>query len=137
MKLEALQKYSSEKRAQRKEKEQITVFEVPQSRVKPDEPWSPALLYIDKVLDHENIYIAPWSKKQIRFLSYASSILLVMERYIKTPITWIKSLIHEYMSLSKYENGRLLKSAENVARSHGMKTYMSLSRVRRMIFGEE
>ncbi|MEM4762094.1 MAG: hypothetical protein QW230_03870 [Thermofilum sp.] len=121
----------------RRAEEKISIFVVPETKVKGEEPWSPALLYIDKVLDHRNIYIAPWSKRQIRFLSLTTSLLLVMERYVKIPHAWIKALIHEYMSLSKYENGRLLKSAESVARAQASRTFMQLSRLKRVFIGEE
>jgi hypothetical protein len=102
------------------------------------EPWGAQTLFVDKVLstDDEDVYIAFWSPRQIRFLATMRSLIKACSRYV-IPLPWLETLINEYMRLAKFEDGATIKHAKDVAK--GGRTYMSfnVARWKRILYGEE
>ncbi len=101
------------------------------------EPWSPATIFVDRVLEPDDVYVSNWTPKQIRFLAQVKSLISTAENYLGFKVPWLESLITEYMKLTKFEDGWVIKQAKDVARSSTTRMMMQVSRWRRILFGSE
>ena len=103
------------------------------------EPWGAQTLFVEKVLgvEGEEKYIANWSPKQIKFLAQMRSIIDVIKQYIVPNAGWLETLIDEYMKLSKFEDGWVIKQAKDVARAGTTRMMLNVARWKRIVYGEE
>jgi len=104
---------------------------------KGEEPWAPATIVISELLNPRNVYVSKFNKRQIRFLSEAVSITYVIREYMNTDITWMEELLRQYARLNKFEDGWTVKQAVNVAKAGSTRMLFNLSRVKRLLYGEE
>jgi len=124
---------------EKKSNERKDVLEIVDNVLEPraEEPWAPATMVISNLLHPRQVYVARFNKKQIRFLSEATSILHVVSEYLSVNIAWLDELIRQYARLNKFEDGWVIKEAVNVAKSGTTRMLFQLSRWKRVLFGEE
>jgi len=124
---------------EKKASERKDVLEIVDNVLEPkaEEPWSPSAMVIANLLHPRQVYVARFNKKQIRFLSEATSILHVVNEYLSVNIAWLDELIRQYARLNKFEDGWVIKEAVNVAKSGSTRMLFNLSRWKRVLFGEE
>jgi hypothetical protein len=101
------------------------------------EPWGPSSIFVDRTLDEELVYVSAWKPKQIRFLSQVNSLVVTTEKYLGFDVPWLKELIFEYMKLSKFEDGWIIKQAKDVARGSSTRMLFNVARWKRILYGEE
>jgi len=130
---------SEEKRKIRAANENRDVLEIVDSILEPrvEEPWASSSMVVANLLHPRQVYVSRYTKKQIRFLSEAVSVLHVVRRYLGTDVTWLEALLREYTRLNKYEDGWVIKEAVRVAGAAQTRMMFNLSRVKRILFGAE
>jgi len=101
------------------------------------EPWGAASIFVNRALDTEETYIASWSPKQIRFLAQVNSLISLTEKYLSIDIMWLKDLVEEYMKLSKFSDGWIIKQAKDVARGSSARMLLNIARWKKIFLGEE
>jgi len=101
------------------------------------EPWGAAAIFVNRALDTEDIYVANWSPKQIRFLAQVNSLISLTEKYLSVDIMWLKDLVKEYMKLSKFSEGWIIKQAKDVARGSSARMLLNVARWKKILMGEE
>jgi len=117
------------------EVKEILESEMPSAKT--EEPWAPATLVITALLNPHQVYVARYSKKQIRFLSESVSLLHIVRKYMTTEVSWLEELIRQYARLNKFEDGWVIKQAVGVAKTGSTRMLFNLSRWKRTLFGEE
>jgi len=101
------------------------------------EPWGPQAIFIDKCLNPEEIYIAKWSKKQVRFLSYFTALIQLIEKTMHIDVAWLNDLRVAYMKLSKFEDGYCIKMSKDVARGGLSRMFLNIARWKKIWYSEE
>jgi len=101
------------------------------------EPWGPAAIFVDKSLDVEQFYVGNWAPKQIRWLAQVKSLIITTEQYLGFRVPWLNELVEEYMKLSKFEDGWIIKQAKDVARGSTTRMLLNVARWKRIFMGEE
>jgi hypothetical protein len=101
------------------------------------EPWGPSSIFVDKALDVEQYYVGNWAPKKIKWLAQTKSLITTTEQYLGFKVPWLNQLIEEYMKLSKFEDGWIIKQAKDVARGSSTRMLLNVARWRRIFFGEE
>jgi len=113
------------------------VYESEFREFKAEEPWSPASLLVSALINPKQVYVARWSKRQIRFLSEVAAAISVVGTYLGTDVSWLSSLVREYTRFGKFEDGWVLKQAVNVARGVSSRFLLNLARLKRIRYGDE
>jgi len=121
-----------------REKDEIKeILESEMISAKTEEPWAPATLVISALLNPKQVYVARYSKKQIRFLSESVSLLHIVRKYMTTEVSWLEELIRQYARLNKFEDGWVIKQAVSVAKTGSTRMLFNLSRWKKIGFSED
>jgi len=119
------------------DKRKDEIFESEFRETKSEEPWAPASFVVSMLMNPHQVYVARWSKRQIRFLSEIASAISIVKTYLRTNVTWLESLIREYTRFGKFEDGWVIKQSVNIARGSSSRMLFNLARWKRIWYGEE
>jgi len=108
-------------------------------REEASEPWGPQAIFVDRLLsiDENDVYIAPWTSKQIKWLAMVVSLIETTEQYINIKLPWLRDLVNEYMRLSKFEKGWIIKQAKDVARGGVSRMLFNIARWKKIWYSDE
>ena len=101
------------------------------------EPWGPAAIFVERMLNVDEYYVANWAPKQVKWLAQVKSLIMTTEQYLGFKVPWLNQLVEEYMKLSKFEDGWTIKQARDVARGSSTRMMLNIARWRKIFFGEE
>jgi len=119
------------------QKRKNEIYESEFREFKSEEPWAPASVVVSALINPHQVYVARWSKKQIRFLSEVASAIDIVKTYLHSDITWLESLIREYSRFGKFEDGWIIKQAVMIAKGSISRTLLNLARWKRFSIQEE
>ncbi|MEM1983509.1 MAG: hypothetical protein QXZ63_07615 [Sulfolobales archaeon] len=100
------------------------------------EPWSPQAIIVDALIDHNNVYVNKFTKRQAKALAEADAVISLISNYV-SDVTWLKNLLDDFKKYNKFENGWAVKEASKVARSSATRFMLNLSRWKKLLVGGE